>query len=276
MFVLADGNPVHAIDRPYVTWGLIALNVVVFALQLGGAVPTLELALLPAQLTQPAALGPDAAATPFWMTLVTYQFLHVDTVHLAINMIALWVFGDNIEDSMGHGRFAVFYLVCGVLGGLVQALLTPFPLVGVIGASGAIAGVMGAYLLLHPRARVLVLVLNRFPLLVPAWAVIGVAIGGDIVMATRESLEGARVSVANVAWWAHLGGFAAGALLIVPVRRPDVPLLQPRSAYPEVAFPRFMAWLQDEGTPVWVRVLRLLLAFAALGVLVALLNHAGA
>ncbi len=275
MFVLADGNPVHAIRRPYVTWGLIALNVVVFALQLGGAVPTLELALLPAQLTQPAALGPDVAATPLWLTLLTYQVLHADAVHLAINMIALWVFGDNIEDSMGHGRFVVFYLVCGALGGLVQAALTPYPFVAVIGASGAIAGVMGAYLLLHPRARVLVLVLNRFPLLVPAWVVIGLAIGGDIVMATQESIEGAAMSVGNVAWWAHVGGFAGGAGLIVLVRRRDVPLFQPRSAYPEIVFPRFMAWLQGDGASGWGKAARFALVFAAFAALFALLELAG-
>ena len=129
-------------------------------------------------------------------------------MHLAGNMLYLWIFGDNVEDSMGHGRFTVFYVLCGLIASgahIASNAQSPVPM---IGASGAISGVLGAYLVLHPKAKVLTLV-AYFAFRMPAFVVLGVWIGLQVFNATASGGGGG-----GIAWWAHIGGFAAGAALI--------------------------------------------------------------
>lgn len=241
MLVLADNNPVRHITRPWVNYTLITLCVLFFFID-----PAFHLyGFTPAELQRvalaPESPGVDASAVAVQM--ISYIFLHADLLHLLGNMLALWVFGNNIEDSMGHARYALFFLLCGIAGALAEGFLSAVPEVPVVGASGAIAGVMGAYLLLHPRARVLVLVAFRFPLLVPASAFVGLAVFVDVISALFPDPESEML----VAWWAHIGGFIAGALLILVMRHRDVTLFQPAAIYPEQGFGRLGRFLIDLG-----------------------------
>jgi membrane associated rhomboid family serine protease len=154
---------------------------------------------------------------PESLTLVTYQFLHGDIFHLLSNMLFLWVFGDNVEDAMGHLKFLAFYLLCGVAGGLTHAALTPTPSAPLVGASGAVAGVIAAYLMLHPRVRVWVLAFRFIPLRIPAAWVLGIWVVTQFIMILLPE-------IGPVAWWAHIGGMVAGAILILFLRRPGVAL----------------------------------------------------
>ncbi len=144
------------------------------------------------------------------------MFLHGGGLHLGGNMLFLWVFGDNIEDAMGHGRFILFYLLGGIAAGLIQTLAGPSSQVPTIGASGAVAAVLGAYLILHPRAKILVPIVI-FPVYLPAVFVLLLWIGFQVFTALGGGGGG-------VAWWAHIGGFVTGALLIVPFRHNSLPL----------------------------------------------------
>jgi membrane associated rhomboid family serine protease len=211
--------------RPWITWGLMALCIAVFFLQVSQPQGDLRLVyafgLIPATLTGEAALLPELYRVPPIVTLVTYPFLHGSLLHLGGNMLYLWIFGDNVEDSMGHGRFLLFYLLGGVLAGLAQSLVSPLSDVPTIGASGAVAAVLGAYLLLHPRARILVPILY-IPLYLPAYLLLLVWFAFNLLPAL--SGDGGD----NIAWWAHIGGFLAGLLLVVPFRRKEIPLLAER------------------------------------------------
>jgi membrane associated rhomboid family serine protease len=143
-------------------------------------------------------------------------------MHLIGNMLYLWIFGNNVEDAMGHGRFVVFYLLCGLAAALAQAFQDPGSAVPMIGASGAIGGVLGAYVLLYPRARVLVLVplgFFFFTWRIPAMIVLGLWFGLQFL---SSALAGNQVG--GVAYWAHIGGFVAGMVLILPFRRKGFPL----------------------------------------------------
>ena len=236
MLVLADSNPVRHIARPWVNYSIIAICFIVFLVD----PDYVAFGFVPAQLTGFETVAYDLGGVPAEARLVTYIFLHGDLFHLLGNMLVLWVFGDNIEDSMGHARYALFFLLCGAAGGLGEALFSVSQGIPVIGASGAVSGVMGAYLLLHPRARVLVLIAFRFPILVPASLFVGLNIGTDIVMALFPGDEDVLV-----AWWAHIGGFAAGLVLVTLLRYRDVDLFQPAHAYPERAFAPFNRLLID-------------------------------
>ena len=240
MLVLADNNPVRHIRRPYVNWALIAACVVIFFLD-----PSYrDFGFTPASLHPVAKpLAPQPGWDLVMLQSVSYIFLHGDLMHLAGNMLALWVFGNNVEDSMGHRRYPLFFLICGMAGAFAEGLFSPTPQVPVIGASGAVAGVMGAYLLLHPRARVLVLVAFRIPLLVPASAFVGLSIALDVLSALFPDPDAEML----IAWWAHIGGFAAGALLILVMRHRDVPLFQPAAIYPENGFGRLGRFLPALG-----------------------------
>lgn len=222
---LRDENPLRVIRWQWMTVTIIAVNVVVFLLQLTesgqnvfGSFAAIPAELLGVGFSGGAAQGPyDAIAIPEPLTLITYQFLHGSPLHLVGNMLFLWVFGDNIEDAMGHFKFLIFYLLCGIAGGVAHAVMTPASQIPLIGASGAVAGVIAAYLVLHPRVRVWVLAFRSIPLRVSAMWVLGAWVLTQFVMLLFP--DGSPV-----AWWAHIGGLLAGALLIVFMRRPGTPL----------------------------------------------------
>lgn len=226
MFIpIYDQNPLRSIQFQAVTVSLIVVNVAVFILQVV-ALPLpviLGFALVPADLlgagvAASGALAPAGEiAIPERFTLLSYMFFHGDILHLAGNMLFLWVFGDNVEDALGHFRFLIFYLACGVAGGLAHTLMLPTSGMPLIGASGAVAGVIAAYLMLHPRVRVWVLILRFIPIRITAAFALGAWILMQLVMALLPQ-------VGPVAWWAHIGGLAAGAVLVVVLRRAGVPL----------------------------------------------------
>jgi membrane associated rhomboid family serine protease len=222
---LSDENPLRSIRFQWVTVGLIAANALVFVWQTAGLGETVaaSFALIPAELFQVkifggSAHGPlDRLAVPEGYTLLTYMFLHGDIIHLSSNMLFLWVFGDNVEDAMGHIKYLAFYLICGVSAGLVHALMLPTSKLPLIGASGAVAGVIGAYLILHPRVRVWVLAFRFIPLRISAAWVLGVWVVTQLVMVLVGDSD-------QVAWWAHIGGVVTGAILVLFMRRRGVPL----------------------------------------------------
>jgi membrane associated rhomboid family serine protease len=219
---LHDQNPIRHIKFATVTYGLMALNIVVFLLQSvqspsGYDAMVLDFGMIPIVIRD---LYPDPLPwLPDKLTLVTYAFLHADWLHLLTNMLFLWIFGDNIEDAMGHWRFLAFYLLCAVAAALTHLLFNIDGNGPLIGASGAVAGVMGAYILLYPHARVYVLfrLVIPIPLPIPALWMLGVWIAMQIFYVLIGSQE-------PVAWWAHLGGVAWGALLALPLKRRNVPL----------------------------------------------------
>jgi len=223
---IADQNPTLLIHKPWVTWGLIAASVVMFwAQSLSGDQGGLELiyglGVIPATLAGHASLPPEIALLPPVATLLTHQFLHGSMMHLVGNMLFLWVFGDNVEDAMGHLCFFVFFLVCGGIAAFCHVVWVPLSQVPLIGASGAISGVLGAYLLLHPRAKVLVPI-YFIPIAVPAWLLLLGWIGFQFysVLAAPPDPTGS-----GVAWLSHIGGFVAGLLLVMLFRDRTLPLL---------------------------------------------------
>jgi membrane associated rhomboid family serine protease len=226
MFVpLHDDNALKAIRFQYVTIGLIVANVVVFAFEMLGLpeAAIASFAIVPAELVStagmimPADMPFQSVAVPERLTLLSYMFFHGDIFHLAGNMLFLWVFGDNVEDAMGHLKFLVFYLLCGIIAGLAHTFMLPGSPNPLIGASGAVAGVIAAYLMLHPRVRVWVLAFQFIPLRLSAAVVLGVWVVTQFVMVLLPE-------IGPVAWWAHIGGLVAGAVLIVVMKRRDVPL----------------------------------------------------
>jgi membrane associated rhomboid family serine protease len=219
LFPLKDDTPLKSISFQYVTVALIGLNIILFLWEL--TQPDQErmvyaLGAIPAVVFGISELPSNVAMIPGWASLFTSLFLHGGWMHLLGNMLFLWIFGDNVEDSMGHLRYLVFYLLCGVLATLMHAVAQPASDAPLIGASGAISGVLGAYLILHPRARLLVLFMSIIPLRLPAWIVLGSWIGLQVLNLNDKA--------GDVAWWAHIGGFIAGAILVVPFRRRGVPL----------------------------------------------------
>jgi rhomboid family protein len=222
---LRDDNSLKSIPFQYVTVSLIALNVLVFLFEVSGLDQSAVAAfgLTPNELfgagfvTAPDPVVTEGTAIAASGTLLTYMFFHADIFHLFFNMLFLWVFGDNVEDAMGHVRFLIFYLVCGVFAGLFHAWMLPDSQVPLIGASGAVAGVIAAYLMLHPHVGVWVLAFKIIPLRITAGLALGIWIALQIVMI-------AVADVGPTAWWAHIGGLIAGAVLILFMRRPGVRL----------------------------------------------------
>jgi membrane associated rhomboid family serine protease len=219
---LYDQDPLERKTIPFVTYGLIAINVLVFLFELtltpaADASFVRNVGLVPGALT--ADLLPPGALPPV-LTFFTYPFLHGGWLHIGGNMLFLWVFGDNVEDAVGHGRFIIFYGLCGAAGGVAYVLSAPTSLAPLEGASGAIAGVVAAYLMLRPCARIEMLVFV-FPVAMAAyWALTG-WIALQVIHVLEHSDDG-------VAWWAHVGGLTAGALLILGMRRPNVRLFDCR------------------------------------------------
>ncbi len=218
MFPLRDTIPSRRV--PVVTWGLIAFNCLVFAYQLalpeGGLPRFFHLyGMVPARFSSPgwaAEAGyPQSLALPF----LTSMFLHGGFFHLLSNMWTLWIFGDNVEDRMGRFRYLAFYLLCGLGAGLVHWLTNLESTVPTIGASGAIAGVLGAYLVLYPRSRVVTLVpLFFWPLFfeIPALFYLGFWFVSQLLSGASALASGAA-GAGGIAWWAHVGGFLAGLAL---------------------------------------------------------------
>ncbi len=223
MIPVHDENPVTL--TPLVTWGLIALCVLVFLWQLGLGDQGLQLAafrygVVPAVLLGEARLPPEVATVPALLTVLSSMFLHGSFLHLAGNMLYLWIFGNNVEDALGHGRFLAFYALSGLAAALAQALHAPDSTIPMIGASGAISGVLAAYLLYYPHARVTVLVPLGFLVYTARWPAVAV-LGLWFLIQVGSSLL-ARPDQPGVAWLAHVGGFVAGLLLAAlwrPTRR---------------------------------------------------------
>jgi membrane associated rhomboid family serine protease len=207
-----DGLALRRIGAPVVTYAIIVTCVVLHAASFIGLLPAVEPLLaagfgaIPVVVFGQGVLPGEIAQAPWWLSPVTSLFLHGSWMHLIGNMLFLWVFADNVEDSMGHVRFLLFFLVCGVLAAFAHALTDMSSIRPLIGASGAISGVVAAYVLLFPRVRIWVLVMKYIPLPVPAWAAIGAWVGFQLFQALFAT-GGA------VAWFAHIGGLAAGFLL---------------------------------------------------------------
>jgi membrane associated rhomboid family serine protease len=218
---LKDDNDLKRISFQYVTVGLIATCVAVFLWQLslgenqGRA--ALQFGAIPSVLFGARNLAPELYVIPSYLTLFTSVFLHGGWMHLLFNMLFLWVFGDNVEDSMGHGRYLVFFLITGAIAAFAHAAFEAGSSAPVIGASGAISAILGAYLVLHPKARLLVLFMNIIPLRLPAFVVLLSWIGMQFFSLTSGAAS-------NTAWWAHIGGFGAGMILILAFKRKGVPL----------------------------------------------------
>jgi membrane associated rhomboid family serine protease len=225
MIPLKDDTP--AAGRPYVTVALIAVCCSVFLWQ--RTLPpqvarrvVIALGAIPAVLLTDARLPVDLQWVPRYATLTTYLFLHGGWLHLLGNMLYLWIYGDNVEACMGHVRFLGFYCLCGVAAIFAQGLSDPHSAFPIIGASGAISGVLGAYLLLYPRAKVLTLVILPFfftTLRLPAMLLLLLWFALQLVSDLAVHDMGAAV-----AFRAHIGGFLAGMLLVPFMKRRDVPL----------------------------------------------------
>lgn len=232
MFIpLHDANALKYIRVQYVTIGLIAINVAVWAFaavapEMVGELAALGLGYIPAVISDQAYLDPDLVLVPESATYVTYSFVHLDVWHLASNMVFLWVFGDNVEDALGHFRFLIFYLLCAAAGAILHGVIAPGSEGPLIGASGAISGIVAAYFLLHPRVRLWVLVLFRIPLPLPAFIPLALWLVQQFAMLALD-LDG------MISWGAHVGGIMAGAILVVFMRRKGVPLFDRKVILPK-------------------------------------------
>ncbi len=227
MIPLHDDNPTEI--TPVLTLAFIVICALVFLwqLSLGEDLGRMMLALgtIPATVVGGASLSPELALIPPWMTVFTSMFMHGGWLHLIGNMLYLWIFGNNVEDAMGHLRFAAFYFLCGIAAVLAQALPDPESTTPMIGASGAISGVLGAYLLLYPHARVLVAVPLGF-ILYTARIPAGFVLAFWFLMQLISSLA-AGDQQGGVAFGAHIGGFVAGMALIPVFKHRHIPLFAP-------------------------------------------------
>jgi len=214
MIPVHDDNPVSI--TPFVTYSLIAGCVLVFLWQLGlddagNQRAAFRYGVVPAVLLGEARFPPGFGGIPPGLTILTSLFLHGGFMHLAGNMLYLWIFGNNIEDRLGHLRFTVFYAACGLAAALAQALHAPASTIPMIGASGAISGVLGAYLLYYPRARITVVIPLGIILHTTRWPA-SLVLGGWFALQVGSSLL-ADPTQPGVAWLAHIGGFVAGLVL---------------------------------------------------------------
>lgn len=225
MIPLKDDTP--SALRPFVTLSLIGACCIVFAWQrsldpAAGRRAVAALGAIPAVLMTDARLPLDLQWMPRYASLFTSMFLHGGWLHLLGNMLYLWIYGDNVEDALGHARYLVFYFLCGMAAIGAQALSDPHSAYPIIGASGAISGVLGAYLLLFPRAKVLTLVLLpfffttlRLRAMLPLLLWFAVQLVSDLAV---------RGGGSSVAYRAHIGGFLAGMVLVPLLKRRGVPL----------------------------------------------------
>ena len=215
MIPLRDENPTRT--TPFINHALVAINIAVFVYQMilsyeGDGTAYMgfveKLALTPSLLLSPSTWAQTPIPAP--LTLLTSMFVHGGIPHLAGNMLYLWIFGDNIEDTLGHLNYVFFYLACGLGAALSQVMIEPGSTIPMVGASGAIAGVLGAYLVLFPRAQVLTFVLLLFYIRImylPAAVLLGIWFAMQLFSAVTGGGAG-------VAWYAHVGGFLVGVLLV--------------------------------------------------------------
>lgn len=223
MIPLRDDQP--AFSRPFITYFIIGLNVLVFLFefwvgaQSRGALNSLlyQFGVVPRYVTGALTGSSDLTLATATIPMLTSMFLHASWLHIIGNMWVLWIFGDNIEDYLGHFRYLLFYLICGFAASVAHIVLNPASRIPSVGASGAIAGVMGAYFLLYPKARVLTLV----PLIVfftfwwlPAWIVLGYWFLVQFLSGASTAIAYSDQTSGGIAFWAHVGGFVAGLILI--------------------------------------------------------------
>jgi membrane associated rhomboid family serine protease len=212
VFPLYDENPTRI--TPYFTYGLIGMNVLVFLHEISLSNLQLE------QFFQLYAVIPQELTINWsgeWTTLFTSQFLHGGWWHLISNMIYLWVFGNNIEDRLGHFKYLLFYLICGAIAALCQWFIGMYSTIPSLGASGAISGVLGAYLIWFPQARITTLVFLGFfvtTINIPALVIIGIFFVQNLIsgFASLQAAANMSVETGGVAYWAHLGGFIVGSI----------------------------------------------------------------
>jgi membrane associated rhomboid family serine protease len=206
MIPISDDNPSRR--RPVASWVLIAACILVFIWQLGASdEEIIGYAFIPEDLFGPT----EGRSLLLWTTILSSMFLHGGLLHLAGNMLYLWIFGNNVEDAQGHGRFVLFYFICGICAALAQTLINPHSTVPMVGASGAISGVLAAYVLTYPRARITVIIplgILFYPVKISAFFVVGFWFVVQLVQAAMTD-----PGEPGVAWWAHVGGFAAGLAL---------------------------------------------------------------
>lgn len=256
MFIpLHDANVLKHIKLQYVTLTLIALNVLAYLfVNVLTDTATMQATFvsfgyIPAVVNDFEELPVELVYIPENLSLISYSFLHGDFMHLMGNMLFLWVFGDNIEDALGHIRFLIFYVLCAIAGALAHGFMDQVSIAPLIGASGAVAGIIGAYLVLHPKVRVWVLAFSRIPLRVPAYIPLIIWIGFQIFMVFAMPEDA-------VSWGAHIGGFAAGAILVVFMRRRGVPLFDQNLVTPEavvVETEPAVANTKERDTNIWGR-----------------------
>ena len=229
MIPLRDNRRGHAV--PFVTGALIGICILVFLWELSLGRDELRqviyiYGLIPAVLFRGGGVSPAIVLSPEAVVILTSMFLHANLLHLGGNVLYLWIFGNNVEKAMGGFRFTLFYLLCGAIAALGYGLFDPRSTVPMIGASGAISGVLGAYLLLYPYARVLIFlpfgIFSQVIRLPAFWVLWFWFIFQLMSLTLSEGQQG------GVAWIAHVGGFVAGMALIPVFKHRDVPLLQPR------------------------------------------------
>jgi membrane associated rhomboid family serine protease len=211
MFPIGDEHNGRRIT-PYVTYALIAINIAVFFFE-----ASLRERDLFTFIYQWGTVPRDVSAGREYFTLLTATFLHGGWLHLAGNMLFLWVFGDNIEDTLGHVGFLLFYLLCGMAASAAQVLVDPNSAIPIVGASGAIAGVLGAYLMLFPNGNirtVFLFIFIPFVVLIPAWIQIGLWILSQAIYGYAALSVETRATSGGVAYFAHIGGFVAGMVLV--------------------------------------------------------------
>lgn len=212
MIPFKDDNPTSTV--PFVTGLLIVINIAVFILQLFSEQSGQEIVFAYGAVPENIMHFHSTQPIPALMTLFTSMFMHGGVLHLGGNMLYFWIFGDNVEDSLGHVRFLVFYLFCGIVSAYAHAVVDPASTVPMIGASGAISGLLGAYILLFPSARINTLVFLGFfvqVIKIPALIVIGF---WAIIQVLSGFLSPGGLPHGGVAWFAHVGGFLAGLLTI--------------------------------------------------------------
>ena len=237
MFIpLHDANGLRHIRFQYATIGLIGLNILVyFTTRLAGEdfsnAAMLGFGFIPSVIYDHAELAAQFVVMPEKWSYLTYSFLHVDILHLGGNMLFLWVFGDNVEDAMGHLRFLAFYILCAAAGAFLHGIVAPESQAPLIGASGAVAGVVAAYLLLHPRVKLWVLAFGRIPLRVPAYLALAAWILLQFAMFFAFAED-------QISWACHVGGIVAGAVLVVVFKRRDVALFDRGVVLPPTGIPQ--------------------------------------